>query len=410
MLSLIYRWHLLVGLLVSPVLLVVAITGAIFAFAPQIQKVADEGIVHPACNGCQRIPYQQLFDAVSERYPSKKITAVAVEGEGYSVQFSYFESDGMRLIFVDPYTGNELAHRKSPGGPMAPVLELHSSLFGGLPGRLLVELSTGWLLITIWLGLLLWWPSRKKLWGGWLPRFSRKGRSFWRDIHAVVGVWMIPLCLLFVLTGSFFTLVAGKSILATTFAIGGAPNAFSAGPQIQLEENAIQQPLDAFINQHNSQSGSDQFFLLLPFSETGNVQVNNDMGRYPWLFSKTWFHPQTAEVLQRVTWAELDFTSKVFGLMFPLHTGKIGGLTTQIIAAIGSLCVALLSLSGVWIWWKRRKPGSLALPEKPTQPMPKWWLVWLLPLLVLAPLAVLSIVMLAAGASLLSGISKRRSD
>jgi uncharacterized iron-regulated membrane protein len=395
MLSLIYRWHLLVGLLVSPVLLVVSITGAIFAFAPQLQRVVDEGMMHPACELCERLPYQQLFEQVATKFPGKKLTAVAVEGPGYSVQFSYFDNDGMSLIFVDPHSGEVLAHRKSPGGAMAPVLELHSSLFGGLPGRLLVELSTGWLLITVWLGLLLWWPNRKKLGGGWLPRFSNTGRSFWRDIHAVVGFWLIPLCLLFVLTGSFFTMVAGKTMLAATFELGGALSARSAGPDVEFLADSPRLSVDVFIEQHNVQSGSDQFFLLLPFSPNGNVQVSNDMGRHSWLFSKTWFHPQTGEVLQQISWSQLDFTSKVFGLMYPLHTGKVAGLPTQIIAAVGSLLISMLSLSGLWIWWKRRKAGRLSLPEKPSQGMPRWWLVWLLPLLLFAPLAVASIGALA---------------
>jgi uncharacterized iron-regulated membrane protein len=406
-LSLIYRWHLLVGLLVSPVLLVVSITGAIFAFAPQLQRVADEGMMHPACELCQRLPYQQLFDQVATKFPDKKLTAVAVEGRGYSVQFSYFDNDGMSLIFVDPYSGAVLAHRKSPGGAMAPVLELHSSLFGGLAGRLLVELSTGWLLITVWLGLLLWWPSRKKLGGGWFPRLSKAGRSFWRDIHAVVGFWLIPLCLLFVLTGSFFTMVAGKTMLATTFALGGAPSALSPGPGVELLADSPRLSVDVFIDQHNLQSGSDQFFLLLPFSPNGNVQVSNDMGRHPWLFSKTWFHPQSGEVLQQISWSQLDFSSKVFGLMYPLHTGKIAGLPTQIIAAVGSLLISMLSLSGLWIWWKRRKAGSLSLPEKPSQAKPRWWLVWLLPLMLFAPLAVASIGVLAIFSVIFSRLKPR---
>lgn len=408
MLSLIYRWHLLIGLLISPLVIIVALSGAIFAFAPQIQRVADKGMIHPSCDGCARISYQQLFESVEQQFPDKKITAVALEGNGYSVQFSYFDSDGMQLIFVDPHSGKILAHRKSPGGPMAPVLEIHRSLFGGLAGRLLVELSTGWLLITIWLGLLLWWPSRSKLLGGWLPRLARTGRSFWRDIHAVVGLWMIPLCLLFIVTGSFFTLVAGKTMLGATFAVGGAPSAFSAGPKVELLADTQRQPLDLFIDQHNQQSGSDQFFLLLPFSDTGNVQINNDMGRHPWLFSKTWFHPQTGEVLQSTTWSQLDFTSKVFALMYPLHTGRIAGLPTQILAAIGSLLVAMISLSGIWIWWKRRKPGGLSLPDKPKQAMPKWWFVWLLPLLVFAPLAAGTILLLGAVQGGYSAISRRR--
>lgn len=408
MYQLIYRWHLLIGLAIAPVLVVVAISGAIFAFAPHIQRVADEGVMHPPCTACEPLSYQQLFDEVKTRFPGQKLSAVAVEGSGHSVQFSYFDKHGMNLIFVDPYSAKVLAHRPSPGGSMAPVLELHRSLFGGLVGRLVVELSTGWLLITVWLGALLWWPNRARLFGGWLPRVRRTGRGFWRDIHTVVGFWFLPVCLLLVVTGSFFTLVAGKTLLGATATVGGAPLVFAAGPTVPLAVSQRPQPLDTFIDQHNSLSGSDQFFLLLPYSSTGNVQVSNDMGRYPWLYRKTWFNPQTGEVLQSVSWAELDFSSKVFGLLFPLHTGKIAGLPSQILVASGSLVIALLSLSGVWVWWRSRSPASPSLPAKPKQAVPRWWYLWLAPLLLFAPLAVVSMGVLAAASQGLYVLKKRR--
>jgi uncharacterized iron-regulated membrane protein len=41
-------------------------------------------------------------------------------------------------------------------------------------------------------------------------------------------------------------------------------------------------------------------------------------------------------------------------LMFPLHTGQIAGLPGRILVCISGVVVALLSVTGVVVWWKKR--------------------------------------------------------
>ena len=42
-------------------------------------------------------------------------------------------------------------------------------------------------------------------------------------------------------------------------------------------------------------------------------------------------------------------------LQFPLHSGRIAGLPGRIIVSIMGIAVAMLSITGVVIWWKKRK-------------------------------------------------------
>lgn len=41
-------------------------------------------------------------------------------------------------------------------------------------------------------------------------------------------------------------------------------------------------------------------------------------------------------------------------LQFPLHSGTIAGLTGRIVIAITGVCVAVLSITGIIIWWRKR--------------------------------------------------------
>ncbi|MNN88395.1 hypothetical protein D3C81_2060750 [compost metagenome] len=42
-------------------------------------------------------------------------------------------------------------------------------------------------------------------------------------------------------------------------------------------------------------------------------------------------------------------------MQFPLHSGRILGLPGRILISIMGLLVAMLSVTGVVIWWKKRK-------------------------------------------------------
>ena len=42
-------------------------------------------------------------------------------------------------------------------------------------------------------------------------------------------------------------------------------------------------------------------------------------------------------------------------LQFPLHSGRIAGLPGRIIVSFMGIAVAMLSITGLVIWWKKRK-------------------------------------------------------
>jgi uncharacterized iron-regulated membrane protein len=48
-------------------------------------------------------------------------------------------------------------------------------------------------------------------------------------------------------------------------------------------------------------------------------------------------------------------------LQFPLHSGEIAGLTGRIVICITGILVAVLSITGVLVWARRRRAKS----EKP---------------------------------------------
>ena len=86
---------------------------------------------------------------------------------------------------------------------MTVVFHLHGELLMGDRGSMIVELAASWAIVMIVTGLFLWWPRGTKGLGGVLyPRLRQGQRIFWRDLHAVTGIWVSGLALFLIADGS----------------------------------------------------------------------------------------------------------------------------------------------------------------------------------------------------------------
>lgn len=42
-------------------------------------------------------------------------------------------------------------------------------------------------------------------------------------------------------------------------------------------------------------------------------------------------------------------------MIYPLHTGKLGGIVLEIVIALSRSVLAMLGVTGIWLWWRRRQ-------------------------------------------------------
>jgi uncharacterized iron-regulated membrane protein len=93
-------------------------------------------------------------------------------------------------VYVHPQTARVLSSVNEKSRPLTMIFHLHGELLMGDRGSTIVELAASWAIVMIATGLFLWWPRGAKGFGGILyPRFRQGQRIFWRDLHAVTGVW-----------------------------------------------------------------------------------------------------------------------------------------------------------------------------------------------------------------------------
>jgi uncharacterized iron-regulated membrane protein len=394
---LLWRWHFVIGLICAPLLLVLSITGALYAFEPQLEPIleSDWQIISP-CVDCESQPVSAQLEAVKARYGDAELEHYGRYRDTLRSAVVYIKNPDEhedRIVWLNPHTLEILGSRLEDEGFFPTVFELHTKLLSGEVGRWLIELVASWVIVTLILGLLLWWPRRGKKKGGWQPRLASKGRRFWRDLHAVGGFYLLPTALIIVCTGLLFSPVAGKALMAEMALAGQIPSAFLNPPKVTTSAQTI--AIDPLVADFLRDAPAANWFINFPHSE-GAPLVINTREALPWNTHLVYYDPNTQQRLATLRWDEFKIGAKALLLFFPLHTGLLLAWPGQVLALLTSLGLAAMTGSGVWMWCLRRKPGSMSMPGLRQSPRlgATFYVVAIL-LAVLMPLFGLSVVLIA---------------
>ena len=231
-----WRWHFYAGLFVMPFLVMLAITGTLYCFQPQIEPLLypQRLIVEPQAT--PRLTEDALLAKARAAMPpgSTAVTAVIASAPERSTEFVFRLADGEKQsVYLNPYNGNVLGTLSVEHRFMQVDRMLHRKLLLGKPGELLMELAACWTLVMIGTGVALWWPRDKStVRAALVPRFALKGRSLWKNVHAVMGIWLALGALAFVLTGLPWSGSWGKQFkaLATAANLGAPPGSWGGLP------------------------------------------------------------------------------------------------------------------------------------------------------------------------------------
>lgn len=383
----VWRWHFYAGLFVTPIFLLVTVTGALYVFRTELTELRDRSILFVTPTQ-QRMSYDEMFAKAQQEVDGEEIEAIVVRAEpDRSVRFvghAHAEGEDNQVdhhlhIYMNPYTGEVLDKRVAEDDFFAIVLDLHRSLMMGTTGRVLGELATSWGLLLLASGVYLWWPRNKKNVGVWVPRLSGKLYAVLRDWHAVAGIYLVPTALLIIFTGMFFTVVWGTAFNTTVQKAGHWPMEwFSPAKNTAPSENAKPASLDKVVATALAESRpKDNINILLA--------EKPDLGHKAWLiqdedkntYKMVAIDQYTGEMLNSMGPNEVPPLYKARMLAVSIHMGQIFGTPTKIIALITSIGLMAMVVTGIWMWWQRRPKGRTGFPRRPADgSMPRWgWLV-----------------------------------
>ncbi|WP_040259977.1 PepSY-associated TM helix domain-containing protein [Pseudomonas massiliensis] len=428
--NLAWRWHFYAGLLVAPVMIILAVTGIIYLFKPQLDPLLYPQLMRVQAQA-QPLPADALLAQVRDAYPHASIDQYLPPATADSSAQFILAQDGRSLsLFLDPYSGALLGTQDAFYNLQAMARALHGELLMGKVGDAIVELAAGWGVVLVISGLYLWWPRGKGAGGVLWPRLASRGRLFWRDLHAVVGFWGSLGLLFMLLTGMTWTGIWGKQYaeLWNRFPTGmfsevplsdvkarnlnqaerqtvpwavetmpmpmsggahaehmghGAPAGGPAAPQVSLQ---------TVVDTAERAGVHPGYSVTFPKTDTGvyTVAVFADDPRND---ATLHIDQYTGRVLADVRYAQYGPVARATELSVMLHEGKMFGLANQLVVLLICVMVLLGSVSGLVIWWKRRPARGLGAPPL-RHDLPLWKTA-------VAVMAVIGVLFPLVGASLL---------
>jgi uncharacterized iron-regulated membrane protein len=206
----IWRWHFYAGLFCIPFMLTLAVSGSIYLFKPQIDARLDRPYQNLEISGPRTGANQQINAALQSVPGARFLNYRLPENARQAVVIYVSHGDQRILVYINPYTLKVLKTVADNDRFIQIVRTFHGELLAGNTGSVLVELAGCWAIVMMITGLYLWWPrSAKGLAGVFYPRLLQGSRIFWRDLHAVVGVWISGYILFLLISGLPWSLVWG---------------------------------------------------------------------------------------------------------------------------------------------------------------------------------------------------------
>ena len=364
----VWRIHFYAGLFVIPVVLLLAVTGGIYLFKPHLEPILYQDAWFTEI-GETLLPIDQQLVRARDAYPQKRFTNIQIfANPARTTEISARHNDQTQLIYVDPYSGAIKGQIDRDQMFMRRVRNLHGELMLGTIGSAIVELAACWTVVLLASGIYLWFPRGRSKWAGvFWPRFGSGKRIFWKDFHAVLGVYSSIVILTLIMTGLPWSNVWGGALKSTLAATGQAqPLAAARMPMFQSEGSSREAiPVSKVLEIAVKHEMIGDLLIRLPKGKKGAYSLSQrplDLSQQRFLHLDQY----TGAVLAKAAWSDFPIGGAAQTIGIRLHQGELFGIANLIIMLLACVALVLIALSGIMMWWIRRPKGKLALPQRCT--------------------------------------------
>jgi len=406
-----HRWT---GLAMAGFLIIVGVTGSLLAFMPELNHLLAPQF-YPGPRAGQTLSLSALARRAEALAPAGRVTQIVIAQPGSArvsmeprplpllPDYSAVYADpivgdefvlgvqpeppplGFDHLYIDPATGTELGRLdKEPplstgAGVMPFVDRLHFRLaMGEWGGWILGVVAAIWTLDCV-NGLYLTLPAsaaranRKSWWTRWKPSWLVKfSGSFYRanfDLHRAFGLWMFAVLLLFAWSSVYFNMRDIYNPVMRALSDFDAPAPMAHGKAMgAMAHKPANEPMsweralavgEALMTEQAHAGGfTVDWPYRLTYQETQNsfsyaVHSSRDIG-LKYGRTSVAFDASTGAFrsLRVPTGAHSGNTFTTW--IVEMHVANLFGLWFRIFVCALGLGIAMLSITGVYIWWKKR--------------------------------------------------------
>jgi uncharacterized iron-regulated membrane protein len=428
----VWRWHFYAGVLVMPFLMLLAVTGGLYLFKDEIDQAVYRRMIEVPPVAQQASP-DDWVEAAARAGGGRVASVLMPERPDQAVRVRVDRADGgQRTVFVDPHTAG-ITGVTGYGGVMETIKALHSLTFFGSVMNIVVEIVAGWTIVLFATGLYLWWPRKRTSGVLTLTTTDVRRRPFWRDLHALTGVYVGGVVLFLAVTGMPWSAVWGDQVMGAVKAGGwGRPPAPVAGAWQRAEHrdhpsgagwtmegvvlpapsHHAAGPLSGVIARAEAEGLARPYAVSIPQAAdtawTAIAQVRRVQDS-----RALYIDAGDGKLLGDIGFDQFGPGAKAIEWGIYTHQGTQFGQINRWIMLAGCIGVWLLAVSGMMMWWKRRPPrlsrGLIGAPPVPDGPRLRVAvLAIVLPLCLLYPLTGASLIVALATDRLIRSLFRSR--
>lgn len=345
------------------------LTGSFLSFYPEIDRVLNPNL-NISVVTIEQVSLDKVLDNAKKTHPNLFLHSIFIASDSHpfhQVWFTPSSADFSQMweVMVHPHTAEVIGHRQavpvyefSKENIVNTIYTLHLLMFVGDYSYIFLGLLGIFLLINLILGLGLWWPRLRNF----LTVVTIKSQtSLYRrffDLHRVFGFYGLILLSVVAFSGVYLSLpsqvgsLMGVELLKAP--IRTDSEKLSSSHLIPIS-NVIE------IAKEGVPSESKIKSVWMPNSETNSWRVTFSIPGYIGASGGYWIvfvDNRTGKVAQISDYESASTAKKFIDWQLPLHSGKALGLLGRALIFLGGLLPLFLFLTGLYIWYKKRKSRS----------------------------------------------------
>lgn len=357
--------HLWLGLLSGLVIFIVGLTGAIYAFQPELSKLTQPYLSVKEENKPFFSP-DKLRSIAASQLPGIHPNRLIFRGKDQSAVVHFFGKKPKpyyHAVFLNPYSGEVLKVTDMNTDFFRFILNGHMYLWLPQPvGHAVVAWATVIFLAMIISGIVLWWPRNKAARkNSFKVKWDASPKRLNYDLHNVFGFYASWILLFIVLTGLVWSFEWVANAEYWVFSGGNKKPAIPQPLSAKITEQDIDSPLDKiFSSVTTAYPATNRYQIAFPATDSAAVivRVYPDKNTF-YRMDNLYFDQYTAKPVQPGNYlgkyADADGGEKAGRMNFDIHTGAIAGLPGRILVCFAGLMAASLPVTGFYIWWGKKK-------------------------------------------------------
>ncbi|MEG4215633.1 PepSY-associated TM helix domain-containing protein [Microcoleus sp. Pol14C6] len=341
-----FKLHLYLGLVVGIFLAVIALTGCLLVFSPEIERFFNPQLLQVIPQS-EQIPLENVLQIVEKAYPQNQALSILLPRSAKEVcqVWMLSKSEEIVSVYVNPYSGEITGTRLGKQTFTGLILTLHAELAGGEFGHLVVGICGLVMLALTFTGLVLWTGWRNLARG-----FSINWQAHWQrtvfDLHNVSGIVSVAFIILISATGTAIIFYAPVEATLYWLTNEKPQPALTSHPQ----SSSSRQNIDEILQQVNTVlTEAKTTFISLPLTpeETFKVRKKFPHDPHPNGISTIYLDQYSGKILQADSVNSASVANRILNSLYPLHIGSYGGIYLRLAHAIAGLAAIVLFVTGV---------------------------------------------------------------